>query len=322
MSGRRLALVTLSSVTVLLLVPPSAGAQAQGKPAGSGWAAKTPWGHPDLQGTYTNNTVVPLERPANLADKAELTDAEVADRFERHRDTLFARRQGDTGFYNDFWFEWGKDGNRTSLIVDPPDGKLPIKPEAQKRDLAAMIRFSRPTSAEDFNAFDRCITRSLPGAMMPGFYNHYYQILQTPDHVVIHVEMIHDVRIIPLGNRPHLGPSIRQWLGDSRGRWEGNTLVVETTNLSEKVIGRSLTYFGLGPDSRLIERFTRVDADTIDYRFTVEAAASFDRQWTAAIPLQRSDLKIYEYACHEGNYAMPNSLSGARAEEAKKAAKP
>jgi hypothetical protein len=313
-----------------VLVPASVAGQGQAGPARrSGepqkqWTPpRTPWGHPDLQGIYTNNTVVPLERPANLADKAELTDAEIAERFQKHRDTLFARREGDTGFYNDFWFEWGKDGRRTSLIVDPPDGKLPLTPAAQEQGKEALRRFSLlPASREDFNPFDRCITRSLPGAMMPGFYNHYYQILQTPEYVALAIEMIHDVRIIPLDNRPHLSGTIRQWLGDSRGRWEGDTLVVETTNLNDKVNGRSLTYFGAGAELRLVERFTRVAADTIDYQFTVEAPASFTRPWTASIPMTKSDLRIFEYACHEGNYAMPNSLGGARALEAKAPKKP
>jgi hypothetical protein len=275
---------------------------------------RTPWGHPDLQGTYSNSTIVPLERPAELAGKAELTDAEVAARFKQHRDRLFANRAGDTGFYNDFWWEWGRDGNRTSLIVDPPDGKLPLTPQAKDRAAAAMR--GRPVSAEDFNVFDRCITRGLPGVMMPGFYNHYYQIFQTPEYVVLMIEMIHDVRIIPLTDRPHLSRNIPQWLGDSRGHWEGNTLVVETTNLTDKVTTQGATFFGVGGDLRLVERFTRVDVDTIDYRFTVHAPSTFTKPWTAAIPMWKAKDKIYEYACHEGNYAMPHSLSGARAEEA------
>jgi hypothetical protein len=283
---------------------------------------RTPWGHPDLQGTYTNNTVVPLERPAQYKDKAELTEAEVAARFKQYRDTLFATRAGDTGFYNDFWFEWGRDANRTSLIIDPPDGKLPFSPEGQAHSKEALRRFfARPSTYEDLNIFDRCITRSLPGAMLPGFYNHYYQILQTPDHVVLMVEMIHDVRIIPLKNEPHPGPGIRLWMGDSRGRWEGDTLVVETTNMNDKVKGNSMTYFGVGADLRLIERLTRIDENSIDYRFTVESPGSFTKPWTAVVPMWRTKDKIFEYACHEGNHAMPNSLSGARAEEAAELAK-
>ena len=328
MSDRCLASAAVAFIAPFLLLSGPAAGQAQTTTATPPSKAasknrtppRTPWGHPDLQGIYTNSTIVPLERPANFAGKAELTDAEVAERFKQYRDNLFAKRQGDTGFYNEFWWEWGKDVNRTSLIVDPPDGKLPVTPQALERAKTAMRRFSRPASHEDFNAFDRCITRSLPGSMMPGFYNHYYQILQTPDYVVLLSELIHDVRVIPLDNRPHVSSNIRQWLGDSRGRWEGGTLVVETTNLNDKVTDRGATFLGVGSELRLIERFTRADADRIDYRFTVEAPSAFTKPWTAAIPMWKTDQKIFEYACHEGNYAMPNSLSGARAEDAKAAA--
>jgi hypothetical protein len=285
------------------------------------WVApKTPWGHPDLQGLYSNSTIVPLERPANQT-KAELTDEEVKARFEKHRGQLFGKREGDTGFYNEFWWEWGHDGNRTSLITDPPDGKLPWKPEAENHNKAAMkVFYGLPGSYVDLNILDRCISRSLPGTMMPGFYGHYYQILQTPDYVVLRMELLHDVRIIPLGNQPHIGGNIKQWLGDSRGHWEGDTLVVETTNMRDSATLTAATYFSVGSDLKLVERFRRVDPETIDYRFTVEAPASFTRSWTAAIPLWKTDEKMFEYACHEGNYAMPHSLSGARAEEAAQAA--
>jgi hypothetical protein len=281
---------------------------------------RTSWGDPDLTGVYTNSTVVPLERPAEYAGKPELTDAEVAERAKKYHDTLFAQRAGDTGFYNDFWWEWGKDVKRTSLIVDPPDGKLPVKPEAAERMKATKARYSLQESYTDFNPFDRCITRSLPGEMMPGFYNHFYEIVQTPQSVAVYIELIHDVRIIPLDKRPHIDSSVRQWLGDSRGHWEGDTLVVDTTNFNDKVTDNAVTYFGAGSDLHLVERFTRSGPNTIDYQFTVEAPSMFTRPWTASIPLQKSDQKLFEYACHEGNYAMPNSLSGARADEAKTAA--
>jgi len=285
------------------------------------WVApKTAWGHPDLQGLYSNSTIVPLERPADLAGKAELTDAEVKARFDQHRGRLFAPRTGDTGFYNEFWWEWGHDGNRTSLIVDPPDGKLPWAPDAEAKMKAAMKTFyGLPGSYVDLNFLDRCISRSLPGTMMPGFYGHYYQILQTPDYVVLQMELLHDVRIISLGSKPHVGGAIKQWLGDSRGHWEGDTLVVETTNMRDNPTLTAATFFSVGSDAKLTERFRRVDPETIDYRFTVEAPSSFTRPWTAAIPLWTTQEKMFEYACHEGNYAMPHSLSGARAEEAAKA---
>jgi len=151
--------------------------------------------------------------------------------------------------------------------------------------------------------------------MMPGFYNHNYHILQTPGYVVLFVEMIHDARIIPVDGRPHLGQHIRQWLGDSRGRWVGNTLVVETTNFTDKVDYRGLTVFGTGRNVHLVERFTRVDADTIDYQFTVDDATVFTRPWTAAIPMTQIKGPLFEYACHEGNYGLPQILSGARVQE-------
>ena len=280
---------------------------------------KTAWGDPSLEGRYSNSTIVTMERPAEFAGKAELTDAEVAERFKKHRAGLFGKREGDTGFYNEFWWEWGKDVKRTSLIVDPPDGKLPMKPEATARLKALRGRYGHPESYEDFNAFDRCITRSLPGSMTPGFYNHYYEITQTSQYVVVNIELIHDMRIIPLDKRPHLDSKVRQWLGDSRGHWEGDTLVVESTNFNDKVTDNGATYFGVGSDLRLVERFRRSDANTIDYQFTVEAPSTFTRPWTASIPLWKTDQRIFEYACHEGNYAMKNSLSGARADEAKAA---
>ena len=295
--------------------PPSKTAAAKN------WTApRTPWGHPDLQGLYSNSTIVPLERPANMVGKAELTEAEVKERFELHRKTMFAPRKGDTGFYNEFWWEWGKDGNRTSLIIDPPDGKIPWAPAVQAQ-MKARGTPGLPGSWVDMNILDRCITRSMPGTMMPGFYGHYYRILQTSSYVAIQMELLHDVRIIPLDNRPHVGQNLRQWLGDSRGHWEGDTLVVETTNMTDKLgAATSATFFSVGADLKLTERFRRVDGDTIDYRFTVEAPSSFTKPWTAAIPLWKTDEQIFEYACHEGNRAMPNSLSGARAEEAAQAA--
>ena len=281
---------------------------------------RTPWGDPDLQGIWNNNTVVPLERPADLADRETLTDEEVAARFQANSDRLFTPRDGDTGFYNEFWFEYGRDTNRTSLVIDPPDGKLPaLTPEAAERqqDLRARRRelYLAPATYLDLNPFDRCITRGLPGAMMPGFYNHNYHILQTPEHVVLIVEMVHDARIITLDGRPHPSPGTQQWMGDSRGHWEGETLVVVTTNLTDKVSERGATVLGTGAGLRLVERFTRVAEDRIDYRFTVEDASVYTDDWTVALPMTRIDGPLFEYACHEGNHALPNMLRGARAAE-------
>ena len=291
-------------------------------------APKTAWGDPDLQGVWNNNTVVPLQRPEQVADRDTLSDEEVAARRQASSDALFSEREGDTGFYNEFWFEYGVDSNRTALITDPEDGKLPaLTPSAEQRAKELMAVRMRSTQAPDhyldMSAYDRCITRGLPGAMMPGFYNHNYHIMQTETHVALVVEMIHDARIIPLDGRDHAPSGIQQWLGDSRGRWEGDTLVVETTNLTSKLDERGLyipTVFGTGENLRLVERFTRVSDDMIDYRFTVEDPSVFTGEWTAVIPFNRFDGTLFEYACHEGNYALPNMLAGARATEAQAAA--
>jgi hypothetical protein len=331
----------LAAVTAIVaLIPELAAGQVQtraAKPAAaaSKWTApRTPWGDPDLQGNWTNATTTPLERPSDVAGKLTLTAEERAAR-DAALDGAQDRplRPGDTGAYNAFWGEAGKSSGRTSLIVDPPDGKLPaLTPEAQKRaDAIEAVRRRLPASWMDVNAYDRCISRGLPGAMMPGFYNHNYSILQAPGYVVILVEMIHDTRIIPLDGRPNLGPGLKQWMGHSRGRWEGDTLVVETTNFNDKideVTGNAMRlpdgqplegqrYHGVfgTADTTLIERFTRVDANTIDYRFTMTAPKTFVKPWTAAAPMTKLDAPLFEYACHEGNRAIPNMLSGARAQE-------
>jgi hypothetical protein len=304
-----IAIVSLTPVPVVGQAPSGAATKAKT------WTPpRTPDGHPDLQGVWNNASTTPLERPSKFAGKQILTAEEVAEQ-DAQDDVLGADRPpraGDTGFYNAFWLERGKATTRTSLIVDPPDGRVPYTPEGRKRADAFVATSSGSTadSWEDRNLYERCLTRGLPGAMMPGFYNHNYQILQTPGYVAILVEMIHDARIIPMDGRPHLPQNIRQWLGDSRGRWEGNTLVVETMNFTDQTAFR-----GASENMHLVERFTRVDADTLVYEFTVTDPASFARPWTAQIPMIRSAEKIYEYACHEGNYGMFNLLSGARALE-------
>jgi hypothetical protein len=293
---------------------------AQRPDAARAWTApRTPWGHPDLQGFWTNTTTTPLQRPAELKDKAVLDDAELVE-----RDRLVAERAnqdapprpGNPGTYNDFWYERGALNRRTSLIVDPSDGRLPpLTAEAQQR--AADERRGRgpADSPEDRSAYERCITRGLPGAMMPGFYNHNYQIVQTPDYVVINVEMIHDARIVPLTRRGAATPAIRNWLGTSRGRWEGQTLVVDTAGFNDKVREQSLIAFSTGQNLQLTERFTRTGPDTIDYQFTVNDPSFYTRPWTALVPMVRIDGPIFEYACHEGNYGLGGILRGARAEE-------
>jgi hypothetical protein len=316
---------SILAVCVLLASPSGAAAgQDQARKSAASAPTRTAWGHPDLQGVWTNTTTTPLERPAALEGQATLTDAQRAD-FDAQAVKNADRppRPGDTGAYNTFWFERGKRSAQTSLIVDPANGRLPASTatgQAHKKELEKLRLEDGgrlPGSHEEFDVYDRCITRALPGAMMPGFYNHNYQILQTPQYVAILVEMIHDARIIPLDGRPHASPRIRQWLGDSRARWEGDTLVVETTNFREGAEERGManTVVGGSPDMVLVERFTRVDADTLDYRFTVTDPTIFTAPWTVSAPMTTLDAKIYEYACHEGNYAIRNMLSGARAEE-------
>lgn len=313
-------------VTVVLLAPAPATGQAPTLPAKTWTPPRTPDGQPDLQGIWTNSTLTPLERPRELAGKEFLTEQERAEYEKRLLERLSTdRRDGppevDVGrSYNEFWRERGKALQRTSLIVDPPDGRIPpLTPEARKREdaRAADRRRRGPADSwEDRNLAERCITRGAP--KLPGGYNNNFQIVQAPGSVAILQEMIHEVRIIPLDGRPHVGKKIRLWLGDSRARWEGDTLVVDTTNFNEKVLFNSFNCCpGSSVNLHVVERFTRLDADTIDYRYTVDDPTTYTRAWTVAVPLTRTQGPIYEYACHEGNYSMLGILAGARAEEKK-----
>ena len=287
---------------------------------------RTPDGQPDLQGIWSNATITPFERPRDLAGKEFFTEQEAADYEKRilresNRDVRGRNAQADVGgAYNEFWFDRGTKvvpTRRTSLVVDPPDGKVPpLTPEAQK---AAAVRdeIARrpPEGPEDLALVVRCIVWPAAVPLLPTAYNNNYQILQTPGYVTILTEMIHDARIIPLDGRPHIPENIRLWLGDSRGHWEGTTLVVDTTNFNDKTHLRNSDR-----NLHLIERFTRTDANTILYQFTVEDPSAFTRPWKGEVPLTKAPGPIYEYACHEGNYAMEDILKGARAQE-KEAAK-
>ncbi len=226
------------------------------------------------------------------------------------------------------WLEAGRAIERGALVVDPPDGRIPRTPAGVKRLVErenARRGRGEADSWLDRNTWERCISRTLPTALIPNAYNANYQIFQTPTYVVILVEMIHDVRIVPLDGRPHAGKDIRTWMGDSRGRWEGDTLVVETTNFNDRLDGGPLQPShviqtgnrGSGETLRLVERFTRIDAKTIDYRFTVEDPVTYTRPYTVAIPMRRDEAQTFipEYACHEGNYAMVNLLKAGRANE-------
>ena len=295
----------------------------------------TPYGQPDFEGIWTNATLTPLERPAEFANKPTLTPQEAAEHKNRilqqfDRDRRDGGAQADLArAYGSMW--WDADtklapNNRTSLIVDPPDGKVPpLTPAAQQKLQAARAeqRLHPADGPESRSLTDRCLVWPTAGPpMLPSFYNNApygplvtnYEIAQTPAAVVILMEIIHDARIIPVDGRPHLPDTVRQWFGDPRGHWDGNTLVVETTNFTDKTRFR-----GSGENMRLTERFTRTAPDTILYEFTVNDPESFTRPWSAVIPMIKSDGPIYEHACHEGNYALAGILGGARADEKKAA---
>ena len=304
----------------------TAGVFAQAPPPAAKKTSAAAWnvprtsdGHPDLQGVWTNATITPLERPVALAGKAILSESEAAALEEQAAEGNVDRPPppGDPGGYNQFWFDRGTKvvwTRHSSLVIDPPDGRVPpLTPAAQKRqqEAAAFARLHPADGPENRSLAERCILWGTAGPpMMPGPYNNNYQIVQGPGFVMILVEMIHSVRFIPTDGRPHLPATIRQWMGDSVGHWEGDTLVVETTNFTDRT-----HYRGSDENLRLIERFKRVDADSIDYQFTVDDPTAFTKSWTAAIPMMRSDGGLYEYACHEGNYALTDILAGARAQE-------
>jgi hypothetical protein len=284
----------------------------------SSWTPpRTPWGDPDLQGQWNNQTSTPLERPLTgpLAGRETITDEE-AETYERTQRQLFdeAPRAGDPGTYNAFWRDEGKALTRTSLIVDPPDGRVPAyTPEAAKRLAAERAERARRGPADsytDLSPWTRCISRGWNG--IGSWYSSNYQIFQSPGYVVVFQELIHEPRIIPLDGRPHLPRGVGQWLGDSRGHWEGNTLVVETTNFDPKT-----NFRGSRDTLRLIERYTPIDANNLGYEFTIDDPETFTRAWTVSRPMRRQTdgITIYEYACHEGNYAMSGILRGARVEE-------
>ena len=304
------ATVSLAVVSVAGQAPTTTPKATTAKP----WATRTSWGEPDLQGTWNFATTTPLERPGNLSGKEALSEEEVEE-----LDVDLRTRQdsppapGDTGTYNQFWWDRGKSIGRTSLIVDPASGSLPpLSAEGQRRaSVRAEARRGRGPydSYEDRPLDERCIVRLTGGPpMLPGGYNNNFQLYQTPGYVFILNEQVHNVRTIPMDGRPHFDPNIRQWTGDSRGHWDGSTLVVETTNFDEKRAFR-----GASENMRLIERFTRLGADSMEYKFTVEDPATWSTPWTAAIPVRATQDPIYEYACHEGNYSIANSLSGGRA---------
>ena len=316
--------------TAALVVAAFATAHAQN--AKTYTPPKTAWGEPDLQGLYTNKTITPLERPAQFAGEAELTDEQIAELESRAatRSVDNGRSKGTeadvSSAYNEFWWDRGKKvtTKRSSLIIDPPDGRVPaLTADAQRRQAeeykqpifrggGANGRGSDWTT--DRSLFERCITRGLPGAMSPSAYNNTYRIVQSPGYVAIQIEMLGGTRVIPTDGRPHVGPSIRQWMGHSTGRWEGDTLVIETTNFTDKIL-----YRNAAENLNLVERIRRVGPDEIEYRVTITDPTTFTRPWTVSIPYVNTGEDMFEYACHEGNYGMEGILSGAREEERKAA---
>jgi hypothetical protein len=295
---------------------------------------RTPWGDPDIAGIFTTDDElgVPFERPDQFAGREFVSEAEFAQRQSQAQrqsetdleefvaprpNTAGGEGGGGTGPPN-HWTEHGKPSHRTSIIVSPSDGRIPfLNDEARQRSTAAVnVRTSgrRPFDGpESLDLYDRCITRGFPHVIFPTIYNNTSQIVQGPGYVAMRYEMIHDVRVIPLDGRPHMSATIRPYFGDSRGHWEGDTLVVDVTNFPAGAVN----YRGAGAGLHVTERFRRTDTTTVRYEVTVEDPATFSRPWTAALSLKIDNrlAQVPEYACHEGNYAMFNILNGARAEE-------
>jgi hypothetical protein len=292
-------------------------------------APRTPWGDPDLQGTWSAEAElsVPFERPRQYGERQMLTDEEFAERLAQTQrqldtdnaefdvetaDTSNAGQVGSATSPPPHWLERGRTSRRTSIVIDPPDGRIPpLVPEAQRRGQGPRGTFGGSGFAgpQDLSLWERCISRGMPGAIFPTVYNANVRIVQAPGVVAITYEMIHDTRVIPLDGRPHVSPAVRSYFGDSRGRWEGDTLVVEVANLSEQN-----NYRGARGTLRLVERFRRA-GDALRYEVTAIDPRTWSRPWTAALELADKPEGLFEYACHEGNHSMRNILSGARAAE-------
>ena len=308
------------------IVMASAGSAVAQTRASAPALPRTPWGHPDIQGVWDRHSITPLERAPELAGRELFSDEEIA-QLEKQAflNNTDEARQEDKGrdvatAYNDFWWDRATKTTtrRTSLVIDPADGRIPaLTAAAQAR---AATEGSRAVGSlgtggrgandpEDRSLWERCITQGSP-RLAAGAYNANIQIFQTPDHVVILHEQIHEARIIPLGNRSHVPSSLQLWLGDARGRWEGDTLVVETVNFSAKTNFRGSTD-GL----KMVERIRRLDANTLDYTVTFSDSSTWTKPWTAQMPMPKTNGEIYEYACHEGNIGLRGILAGARQEE-------
>jgi hypothetical protein len=337
MRKQRAALLTIAGVAAMVLVSSAQGPQRRAA-AGTYAAPRNVFGQPDLEGVWTNDSITPLQRPVAWADKTTLTDDEVEQlkrakaQLEESGDALFgdelildvlagkqksASHDTQTGNYNGFWLPGRDIDHRTSLIIDPPNGRIPPEtPEAQKRRAAlAEERRLRPADGPESRGLsERCITFGVP--RFQAAYSSVYQIVQAPHQVVFNMETIHDARVIELDGRPHLPASIPQMLGNSRGRWEGETLVVETRGFSPR-----FSMLGATSNLHLVERFTRVAADVLQYDATLSDPATWTRPWTARLLFKRTNEPLIEYACHEGNVGLAGILSGARKQEAEEARK-
>jgi hypothetical protein len=300
----------------LALAPGAPSAQTKAKAL-----PRTPDGHPDLQGIWDFRSATPLERPVRFAGREFMTPEEVVayehEALEREDGRPPDDARTEQSVHPSWWLDYGKTvvkSRRTSLIVDPPDGRIPAM-TAEGKARAAARRAAAQThgpadSYENRSLQERCITRGLPEVTLPGPYNNNLQIVQAPGYVMLFTEMIHDARVVPMDGRPHNSPSVRAWMGDSRGHWEGDTLVVDTTNFTDRT-----NFRGSAENLHLIERFTRLDADTIEYRFTLDDPTTWTRPWTVAYPIVKTEGPIFEFACHEANYGLRDILSGARWEE-------
>jgi hypothetical protein len=321
--------ILFSAIACFIAAVPLMAGQVSKAPTKQPWTpSHTAWGDPDLQGIWDNHSITPLERPAQFAGREFLTPQEVAELEKKARDentdeARFENPERDVeAAYNDFWWDRATSvvkTHRTSLIVDPPDGRLPPlipaardrqgETELQRRPLRATGGFEAGRGADswfDRSLWERCITQGLPRISSVA-YNSNIQIVQSPGQVVILYEMIHEARIIPVDGSPHLDARVRLWLGDSRGHWEGNTLVVDTTNFTDKT-----NFRGSASGLQMIERFTRLDPETLNYEVTFDDPSTWTKPWKVAIPWRTSRGKIYEYACHEGNYGMIGILGGGR----------
>jgi hypothetical protein len=327
--SRRHWVVALTCVALPLMATLTAGQSAPStRPRNSQTLPRTPDGRPDLQGFWTNDSYTPLERPAEAAGKSHFTPQEAAAFVRSRLDRLENQSRTDIHYDDAIWQKetYDKEANlRTSLLTSPADGKLPPLTEDAKRRQAAEAarRAGRgpADSVQDRSLGERCITWGNVGPpMLPPTYYANFQIIQTSDYVLIRHELMHEARLIPMDGRPHPSPGVRYLYGDARGRWEGDTLVVDTTNFTDKTPFRgppSNTRQDIRSSDRLhvIERFTRVDADTIRYEFTVDDPGMWVAPWSGEVPIRRFEGPIYEYGCHEGNYGLANILSAARVAE-------